>query len=136
MSAQKTNQKIAAYSLVALTVLVGAFHYWEGITINAPSTRFESSLIIIGFACLVLYGYRFARITIGALFLFFASINSLIILAYVRDFSFNSLEILSITAVLAIVGYSMLFWKGIRVFEEMRENRISENLYIQPQNLP
>ncbi len=121
MTARNTNQKIAAYSLIALTVLVGVFNYWQGISIHDPDSRFKFSLFIIGYAFLIAFGYRFARITIGALFLFFASINSLIILAYVRDFSFNSLGILSLTAVLAIVGYSMLFWKGVRVFEEERE---------------
>lgn len=121
MTARNTNQKIAAYSLIALTVLIGAFHSWEGVTISDPDRRFQSSLFIIGFAFLIVFGYRFARITIGTLFLFFASINSLIILAYIRDFSFNSLGILSLTAILAIVGYSMLFWKGVRVFEEERE---------------
>ncbi len=124
MTAQKTNRKTVAYSLVALTVLIGVFNYWQGISIHDPDSRFTFSLFIIGFACLIAFGYRFARITIGALFLFFASINSLIILAYVRDFSLNSLLIVSITTALTIVGYSMLFWKGIRVFEEERESRI------------
>ncbi len=127
MSAQNTNQKSIAYSLVALTALIGVIHYFVGITINARDTRMESSLVIIGFACLIPYGYRFARISIGALFLLFASINSLIILSYVRDFSFNSLGIFFLTIVLAIVGYSMLFWKGVRVFEEEREHRIPAN---------
>jgi hypothetical protein len=124
MIAQITNQKIAAYSLVALTVLIGVFNYWQGISIHDPDSRFIFSLFIIGYACLIAFGYRFARITIGAIFLFFAAINSLAILAYVRDFSLNSLLIVSITTALAIVGYSMLFWKGIRVFEEERESRI------------
>ena len=120
MLVQKANEKIAAYLLVAFAVLIGAFHYWEGITISAPDNKFHSALLIIGFACLIPYGYRFARLTIGAIFLIFASINSLLILAYVRDFSFNSLEIVSITAALAFVGCSMLVWKGIRVFEQER----------------
>lgn len=124
MFIQKTNRKIAAYSLVALTVLIGIFNYWQGISIHDPDSRFNFSLFIIGFACLIVYGYRFARITIGAIFLFFAAINWLIILSYVRDFSLNSLLIISITTALTIVGYSMLFWKGVRVFEEERESRI------------
>lgn len=127
MSAQKTNEKIAAYSLVALTVLIGVFNYWQGITIHDPDRRFQSSLLIIGFACLIPYGYRVARITLGALFLIFASINSLIILAYVRDFSLNSLLIFSITTALAVVGCSMLFWNGIRVFEQERGERLVGN---------
>ncbi len=121
MFIQKTNRKIAAYSLVALTVLIGVFNYWEGITISDPDNRFQSSLFIIGFACLIVYGYRFARITIGAMFVIFAAINSLIILSYVRDFSLNSLLIISITAALALVGFSMLMWKGIRIFEQERD---------------
>lgn len=128
MSAQKTNRKIAAYLLVALTVLIGIFNYWQGITIHDPDRRFQSSLFIIGFACLILYGYRFARITVGAVFLFFAAINALIIVAYVRDFSLNSLLIVSITTALTIVGGSMLMWKGVRVFEEERGARLSVNL--------
>ena len=129
MSAQKTNQKIAAYSLVALTVLVGAFHYWEGITITSPKSgeRIVAALMIIGCAVLIPFGYRSARISIGALFLFFAAINSLVVLSYVRDFSNNSLEIVSITAILGLVGYSMLAWKGVRVFETERENRALAN---------
>jgi len=127
MTAQKTNQKIVAYSLIALTVLIGAFHYWQGITINDPDRRFESSLFIIGFACLICYGYRFARITLGALFLIFASINSLVILAYVRDFSFGSLTIVSITTILSIVGFALLTWKSVRIFEEERAERLPVN---------
>jgi len=127
MTAQKINQKVIAYALVALTVLIGVFNYWQGITIHDPDSRFKTSLFIIVFAGLIPYGYRFARLTIGALFLIFASINSLIILAYVRDFSFNSLLIVSITTALAIVGCSMLMWKGIRVFEEERGNQILSN---------
>lgn len=124
MIAQETNRKTVAYSLVALTVLIGVFNYWQGISIHDPDSQFKFSLFIIGFACLIPYGYRFARITIGALFLFFASINSLIILAYVRDFSFNSLAMVSVTTALEVVGGSMLFWKGIRVFEEERGKQI------------
>lgn len=129
MIGQNNNQKIAAYSLIALTILIGAFHYWQGITISQPasSDRLFGAIYIIGCACLIPYGYRFARVTIGATFLLFAAINSLIILAYVRDFSFNSLQIVSITTSLAFVGGSMLNWKGIRVFEEKRGERILAN---------
>lgn len=129
MVGQNNNQKIAAYSLVALVILIGAFHYWQGITISQPASgdRLFGSLYIIGCACLIPYGYRFARVTVGATFLFFAFINSLIILAYVRDLSFNSLQILLITTSLTFVGYTMLKWKGIRVFEHKRGERLLVN---------
>jgi hypothetical protein len=125
VTAQKQNQKNTALFLIGLTILIGAFNYWQPITISSPdsSERFNSSLLIIGCAFLTLYGYRFARVTIGAMFLFFASINFLIILAYVRDLSANSLAIGSITFVLGFVGYSMLMWKSARIFEEEREVR-------------
>ena len=125
MTAQKTNQKIAAYFLIGLTILIGALHYWQPITISPTDggERFSASLFIIFLACLIPYGYRFARITIGAIFLFFASINLLIILAYVRDLSANSLAIGSITFVLGFVGYSLLMWKSVRIFEEERQER-------------
>ena len=123
MTVQKTNQKITAYFLIGLTILIGVFSYWQPLTISPPSgsQRYSASLSIIILACLIAFGYRYARITIGAIFLIFASINLLIILAYVRDFSANSLAIGSITFVLGFVGYSLLMWKSVRIFEEERQ---------------
>ena len=130
MIVQKTNQKIAAYFLIGLTILIGSFHYWQPITISPTDggERFGASLFIIILACLIPYGYRFARIAIGAMFLFFASINLLILLAYVRDLSLNSLGICCLTLVLGFVGGSLLNWKSVRIFEEEREEREKRQL--------
>lgn len=129
MLSTEPNRKIAAYALVALTVLVGAFHYWEGITMTSPKSgeRIVAALMIIGCAVLIPFGSRSARISIGALFLFFAAIDSLIILSYVRNFDYNWLAIIAVTTIMAFIGYSMSFWKCARVFEEERERRITVN---------
>jgi len=111
-----------AYLLVGLTILVGASHYWQAITISPPDSgeRLNASLLLVFFACLIPFGYRFARITIGVLFLFFAFINLLAILAYVRDFSGDSLQFLFLTLVLGTLGCLLLSLQSVRVFEEER----------------
>ncbi len=120
MFGREINNKTAAYLLIGLSVLVGVVHTLHPVTLSPPDAgeRWHVALITAFFAWLITKGNRSARIGVGVGFLLFAAINLLIVLAYVRDFSRNSLEICFWTAVLGTLGYLFLFSPGIRYFEE------------------
>jgi hypothetical protein len=124
---QKLDRKIIAYLLVGLTVLVGAIHTWQPLTISPPEStvRLKASLLLMVFACLIPFGYRFARISLGFIFLFFASVNLLIFSAYVREFNSEILTGGFLTILMGILGYSLLFLPSIRVFEESRQKQLA-----------
>jgi hypothetical protein len=122
---QKLDRKIVAYLLVGLTILVGAIHTWQPLTIGPPdsSERFKASLFLVSFACLIPFGYRFARISLGFMFLFFTSVNLLIFLAYVREINSEILTGGFLTILMGALGYSLLFLPSIRIFEENRQKQ-------------
>ncbi len=125
MSVQKLDRNITAYLLVGLTVLVGAIHTWHPLTVSPPesSVRFKSSLLLVFFACLIPFGYRFARISLGFTFLFFTSVNLLIFSAYVKEINSDILTGGFLTILMGVLGYSLLFLPSIRIFEENRQKQ-------------
>ena len=122
MIIQNLMRNKSAALLIGLTVLIAAIHTWQPITISPTSSgeRFNLTFMMIAFACLIPFGYRFARISLGILFLLFSTVNLLIALAYVRSIDGNSIQIVFTTVILGFVAYSLLLWKGIRVFENER----------------
>lgn len=125
MIIQKLDRKIIAYLLVGLTVLVGVIHVWQPITISPSdsSKRFDASLFLIIFACLIPFGYRFARVRLGWIFLFFTSINLLIFLAYIREINGETLGGGFLTLIMGVLGYLLLRSPSIRIFEENRQKQ-------------
>ena len=125
MITQKLDRKIIAYLLVGLTVLVGVIHTWQPLTISPSDStvRFKASLVLVFFACLIAFGYRFARISLGFIFLFFTSVNLLIFSAYVREINSEILIGGFLTILMGALGYSLLFLPSIRIFEENRQKQ-------------
>ncbi len=101
-------------------VLIGVIHSRHPLFLSPTDEgdRFYFTITTIISAWFVIQGNRAARIVIGCVFLLLSAINLLIILAYVRDASANSLEIGFWTSVLGTLGYSLLFSQSIRVFEQ------------------
>jgi hypothetical protein len=122
---QKSDRKLVAYLLVGLTILIGAIHTWQPLTISSPdsSERFNASLFLVVFACLIPFGYRFARVALGWIFLFFTSVNLLIFLAYVREINSEILIGGFLTIIMGALGYLLLRSSSIRVFEENRQEQ-------------
>jgi hypothetical protein len=121
MIAHSSKTKLLAYLLLGASVLISLTHVWYPITISSPSiserTGFPVMMTI--FAACALYGYAWARITIGVLLTVFAGINLLIALAYFPTLSLNQLaQIVPISLILGVTGILFLYWKGIRVFEK------------------
>ncbi len=125
MIIQKLDRKIIAYLLVGLTILVGVIHVWQPITISPSdsSERFNASLLLIFFACLIPFGYRFARVGLGWIFLLFTSINLLIFLTYIREINGETLGGGFLTIILGVLGYLLLRSPSIRIFEENRQKQ-------------
>lgn len=119
---QKLDAKVTAYLLVGLTICVGAIHTWLPITISPPDSgeRFNASLFLVFCACSIPFGYRWTRVSLGWIFLFFTSINLLIYLAYVREINNEILGSVFITMVMGVLGYSLLRSSSVRIFEENR----------------
>ncbi len=129
MITQKLGRKTIAYLLIGLTASVGLIHVWHPITISPASSGERSGFAttVLLFSWFMISGYRFARIGVGVTFVFFAFINLLIALAYVRNVSVNSLEIGFWILTLGILGYSLLCSQSIRVFEENRQKQHPAN---------
>jgi hypothetical protein len=125
MIIQKLDKKAIAYLLVGLTILVGAIHTWQPLTISPPDSnqRFSASLFLIFLACLIPFGYRFARVALGWMFLFFTCINLLIGLAYVREINSDIAIGGFLTITIGVLGYLLLSSPSIRIFEENSQKR-------------
>ena len=126
-----SKTKTLAYLLLGISVLISLLHVWYPITISPRdlSQRTGVPVMIAILAAFVVYGYGWARVTIGVLYLFLAIINFLIVLAYVSTLSLNQLaQIIPLTLLLGATGFLLLKWKGIRVFEETRAKQKLANL--------
>ena len=127
MITKRLDRKTIAYLLVGLTVFVCAIHTWQPLTISPPesSVRFKASLILVFFTCLIPFGYRFARISLGFIFLFFTTVNLLIFSAYVREINSDILIGGFLTILMGVLGYSLLFLPSVRIFEENRQKQLA-----------
>jgi len=117
------DNKTETHLLLGLAVLISIIHVWHPVTLSPTDSgdRTNFMFVIFFLAWFAKIGYSFGRIAIGVSFVFAASTNLLIGLAYGLSMSSgNFLGIFLSALILGIVGLTFLIRKEIRIFEDER----------------
>ena len=118
--------KTKMYLLLGLAILISVIHSWHPVTLSPTDSgdRTNFMFVVLFLAYFAKAGHSFGRIGIGVAFVFAATVNLLVGLAYGLTMSAgNLIKLMLWTIALGAVGSTLLIWKKIRIFEENKQTK-------------
>ncbi|HQU83301.1 MAG TPA: hypothetical protein PKY59_09265 [Pyrinomonadaceae bacterium] len=115
------SKETKTYLLLGSAVLVSIIHTWHPVTLSPANSgdRTMFMFLILMFAVAARSGFSSFRISMGGIFLFCAFINLLIAVFYnISNGIGNFFELIFWTFILGMIGFALLFWNDVRVFEK------------------